>query len=203
MEYLHTIPPPEYKQELLFEDGDTDDIVTSVMEEDRIDASYMCEFAQNFTNDREGLKKLHDYIFHNFTFQEDPEGLQIISPPAVIQNSGITDCKKISNYIAAILKCNGVPYQYEFTSYTGNHRITHVYPSAILGGRIIPIDPVYSWYKGRNMFGKRRRYTFRKIFKKVGDSITGIETNTFIKDLIRDILLVTASTIIVNRILNF
>lgn len=170
----------EGKKEILHQEGNAQDIVNSVLAEDKIKADVKI-FARRFTPDVAGLKKLHDYFLYSFRYIEDPEGKQIIKTPAKTLKDGYGDCKTISITIAAVLKYYNIPYQYNFISQDKEEpEPTHVYITANLNGRTIILDPVFSYFEKSNKFNKRPPHTYIYKYGAAAIGRTTPDTKTII-----------------------
>lgn len=123
------IAPPSRTQEVRFERGSTQDIITVILDADRLAAPYTKEFAPyvDAGSVRETCRRLHAFVQDNITYQEDPAGVQCIKSPSMLFSTGVGDCKSFSVFIASVLGNLGIPYRYRFASYKARGEVTHVY----------------------------------------------------------------------------
>lgn len=126
----HTIAQPKNKREIKYPDGNTTDIIKTILwadaqPEHRNDLK---DFAGQF-RERDIEKTLYNvwkWVRQNVKYVLDPLGEQNIkSPSAAYKFTG--DCKSRSLFITSVLKNLGIPYAYRFASYTGAYPYTHVY----------------------------------------------------------------------------
>ena len=154
--------------------GTTEDIIQTVLEMDSETGPEMCEFAQQFDNGIEGLKKLWKFVRTEINYDLDPGGEQWIQTPAHLYDWGSGDCKSKTIFVNAVLHCLDIPYFIRFTRYDySDTKMRHVYTVAVVNGREIPIDTVY--YK----FGKEKPFAIKKDFQPMTKiaKISGCDDN--------------------------
>ena len=134
-----TIPRPDNHSEIRYKDGDTQDIINTILFADSKLGNNMCEFAKAFTNTYDSLYELWYFTRENITYLADEPGHERVKDPRVTWKDKSGDCKSFSLFIASVLKCLHIPYRYRFASYKGNDP-THVYIVAKLKNRDIIID---------------------------------------------------------------
>lgn len=150
------IPAPEGKTRVTHHSGNTEDIISELIEADKnFQSGGFCRFAQQFSADLEGLRALWKFVRTKIKYKEDALGFQGLQNPAALWASGVGDCKSKTLFINAVLRCIGVPYIIRFTSYSREPKPTHVYTVIIWNGQELPIDAVY------DKFGKEAPYTYK------------------------------------------
>lgn len=190
------LPKPSFSQTTYKLDGNTEDIVLAIKNLDKQDVSYFQDFANQFEDGIEGYRALHDFILENIQYVADADGEQLIKSPSRAFWDCEADCKGYSSIIAAFARCKGDRYEYEATSYSLMQPTPqHIYTTVILNNKRIPIDPVYSIYKGvnsfgivpmatqrdlaryNNKFGERKPYWHRQIITQSDSKIAGFKNN--------------------------
>lgn len=148
------IKPSTQAEEVLFADGDTDDIVSVILHGDRLAAPFTADFAPYF---RSGAtittgQKVWDFVKSNIRYKKDKNGHERIKSPGKLWADKEGDCKSMSIFVASILQNLGIPYKYRFAHYPNPSRpwdkdVNHVFVVAMdATGREIPIDPVADRY---------------------------------------------------------
>jgi hypothetical protein len=158
-----TIPKGSNKVDVLYPDGDTDDIIRTIFYADERSAKFTENFSEALArlSKYEVARELWLFIKNNVQYVEDQFGEQHIKSPGQLVTDGKGDCKSFSVFIGSVLQNLGIPYKYRFTAYSGNadgkkKRVTHVYVVVPNGKEEIIIDAVY------NRFNSEKRYTYKK-----------------------------------------
>ncbi len=136
---IKTIPPPDNKKVRMHNDGDTRDIIDTILYADSKIKNHMCEFSSAFQANYQGLYDLWDFTRNHITYLADEPGHERVKDPAVTWRDRSGDCKSFSLFIASVLKCLRIPHRYRFASYSGNDP-THVYVIAKLNNRNVILD---------------------------------------------------------------
>ena len=144
------IPSALGKSTVVFENGDTNDII-KVMDMGEADfkryGKDFCIWANhNFEATEQSLYKLWKMVREEITYKIDPEGKQLIKAPPALFKIGQGDCKSKTLFINAVLRCLEIPYVTRYVSYTMSTTVTHVYTVANLNGKKIIIDSVYQHF---------------------------------------------------------
>lgn len=147
------IRPAKLKNTVIHQNGDTWDIVSTVLKADKQSRKDTENFSKQFTRDKKGLLKLWLYVKNNFTYKEDENGQQWIKSPARLFHDKKGDCKSFTIFINSVLQNLKIDYITRFISQNSDKDPTHVYSVAILGDEKIILDAVY--YK----FNEEPRYT--------------------------------------------
>lgn len=145
-----SIKPSTEREEVMFADGDTDDIVSVILHGDSLAAPFTRDFAPYF---RAGStmatgQKVWDFVKQNIRYKKDKNGHERIKSPGKLWQDKEGDCKSMSLFVASILRNLGIPYKYRFAHYPNPSRpwdkdVNHVFVVALgSAGQEIPIDTV-------------------------------------------------------------
>lgn len=160
------IPDPKGKRTVIFQDGDTDDIIEVILMGEQRFGHYgkdFCKWANHeFQATEQGLKKLWEFV-HAIKYEVDPDGIQDIKIPPALYKIGKGDCKSKTLFVNAVLRCIGVPYKIRFTAYGMDTTVKHVYTIADLNGRKIIMDTVYDKFNQEALWGHKRDYDMPEI----------------------------------------
>ena len=166
-----SIPASKGKKETQHEDGSTEDIISSILEIDAESGKEMCNFAQQFKDGLNGLKRLFKFVRDEIKYKEDGFKEQNIKTPPALWALKYGDCKSKTIFINSVLYCLGIPYIIRFTRFDREStEMRHVYTIAYLNGRPIILDTVYK------KFGKEKPYSYKRDFKPMTkiNKISGI-----------------------------
>lgn len=180
------IPNPPRRETLLVKNGNTTDIIKSLMKVADMDyqAAQVAAFAQQFKGSNPDdqyskLKELWKYTRKEIQYEEDPEGKQLIKDPARVfwdnQKGDGTDCKSLSLFEYSVCRAIGVPCYFEFVSFfskreDSGQRITHVYPVAIVPGiGEVVLDAVYTKFDERPPGITRLVKKYTKVYHQMAD----------------------------------
>src|SRR5689334_5968859 len=100
-----TIPPPKGKVETMYQDGNTKDIIDTILHADSKLGTTMCEFASAFKKTYDGLYDLWQFVRSNIEYKADAPGNEKVKDPTVTWRDGYGDCKSFSLFIASVLRC--------------------------------------------------------------------------------------------------
>jgi len=172
----NTIPAPNGIVEIVTKIGNTQDIIEAILQSDEnYNSADFCTFAQQFSsthwkikNTMHGLYNLWYFVRYRIHYKEDPAGYQFIQTPSALWRRGIGDCKSKTLFITAVLRCIGIPYKIRFSSY-GTKDVKHVYPVAIVNGKSVVLDAV--WTK----FATQAPYSYIVDYNTNGGQISGIK----------------------------
>lgn len=147
------IPKPNNKRKVTVKNGNTQDIINSIL---KLDRSYKSKkfdkFARQFKG-KNGLKRLWTFVKYQIKYKKDSFDTSLQLTPPALWKRRYGDCKSKTLFINAVLRTLGIPYIIRFTNYKkGEKNIKHVYTVAIINGVEIPVDTVY------NVFGKEKKY---------------------------------------------
>jgi hypothetical protein len=163
------IPDSNLDIEIDHEDGNTQDIINSLLADDKENDKRFKEFAAQFEPTRRGLKELWYFVRHKIKYQTDGFGMQDIKQPAALWKIGYGDCKSKTLFITQIFKLLGISYIIRFTAPRKDTDIKHVYPVAILNGKEIVVDSVYT------RFDSEANFAYKKDYMAKIRSISGVE----------------------------
>ena len=148
-------PRPE-DDKVLYENGNTDDIIKTVLFGDSKCGYYTKKFAKSFVAPLgsggkteqllETCKNLWQFVKEQIPYQLDPGGYQFIKSPGRLWKEKSGDCKSFSLFCASVLKNLGIEYGYRFASYKQDDPTpTHVYIYVPAGsGKEIIVDAVWT-----------------------------------------------------------
>lgn len=147
-----TIKPSSQAEEVVFADGDTDDIVTVILHADKLASPFTERFAPYFRgrNVSETTRKIWDFVKTEIRYKRDKSGHERVKSPGKLWADKEGDCKSMSIFIASVLQNLGIPYKFRFAHYPNPGRpfdkdVNHVFVVAIdERGREIPVDTVAS-----------------------------------------------------------
>jgi hypothetical protein len=128
-----TIPAPKGKKDLLHNNGNTSDIIESILATDAVSQNQLKDFAP-YLKGKDLYSTLYNvwyFVRKYIPYQVDPLGYQFVKTPAATwfdAKRGLpSDCKSYSIFIANVLKNLGISAAYRFVAYNNNKDYTHVY----------------------------------------------------------------------------
>lgn len=138
------MPPPTHREVTWHPDGKTQDIVSAILEADRLNEKQTRDLAPELrgANDMETLRNVWFFVRSNIKYVKDKPGHERIKLPAKTWADRTGDCKSMSVFIAGILKNLKIRCKYRFTAYSAGP-VTHVYVVALLGRQEVILDAVY------------------------------------------------------------
>ncbi|MFZ4402091.1 MAG: transglutaminase domain-containing protein, partial [Bacteroidales bacterium] len=156
---MQTVSNPIGIRNTLYMNGNTSDIVNSILYADAKDKSDVSVLAAKLkgNTDLESCQNIWNYIKKNIVYRTDPPGNQFIKSPSKLYFDKIGDCKSFSIFYASLLKALNIQYKYRFASYSNDSKeFTHVY---VIAKNSIICDAVMS------SFNKEQNYKFKKDFE--------------------------------------
>lgn len=171
------IPKPNGIKDLVKKNGNTNDIIESILRLDTFYDPEFCQFAQQFAGDgrpgdTSGLRKLWSFIKYQIDYLKDPDGKSVQATPPATWKLGTADCKNKTLFVNAVLRCLRIPYIIRFTNYErGRQTVSHVYTVAIVDGKEIPIDTVWDSFGTEKKYEKKIDFPMTEIIE-----ITGINS---------------------------
>jgi len=154
----HTEP----REEIRYHDGDTGDIIETILVADAQSAEYIDQeglYCLRGKNDRETLKNVWAFVKYNLRYRPDRRGHEQVKKPGPLFSTGVGDCKSYSIAIGAILRALGYGYRYRFTAYKPGE-VTHVYVVATdRRGEPVILDAVH------DTFNEEVRYLSKRDIK--------------------------------------
>lgn len=160
------------KERIRFKDGDTDDIVTVILDMDAVSDKYVDPEAVQCllgADDYETLRNVWKFVKSNVTYKPDTRGKEVVKSPAALFALGKGDCKSFSIAEVALLRALGFKgIRYRFTSYKNSGDVTHVYVVCKLRGEDVILDAVHS------RFDDEVPYAWKKDIPAAKSHISGI-----------------------------
>lgn len=157
------IPAGNNIRKVMFLDGDTDDIIKTIMHADKDAAKYTKDFAQSLKgkNMMETCRNIWTWCRANVKYKIDPFAQQWIKSPAQTITDGYADCKSFSILVGSLFRniYPGAPVYYRFASFSSANIPTHVYVVAKDRGRDIIMDCVLP------QFNYQKQYTYKKDYQ--------------------------------------
>ena len=157
----HLIAPPRPQDDRVsYPDGNTQDIINTVLFADKIASKYTEKFAATLrgATGRETCRNIWEFVKTQIPYKLDPSGVQWIKSPGRLWADKAGDCKSFSVFTASCLKNLNLPYGYRFTSYRNDPTPTHVYVFVPLGkNKEIILDSVWD-----GPFDTQKEYTHKK-----------------------------------------
>lgn len=178
-----TIPKPDNRQATVHYDGNTHDIIETILSMNTTAEKQLQNFAKYFQSDSllNTSSLIWNFIKKNIKYSKDPAEIQLIKAPSQLWATKKGDCKSMALFVAGILFNLKIPFAYRFTSYSKNNEITHVYIIIhnFKTGQNIIIDPVYTH------FNSEKKFSFNKDIEMVKiATITGTEDNKSLENKI-------------------
>lgn len=156
------IPDSNYIEEVVNEDGDTQEIMNAILEADSENDTRFERFARQFPRTKDGLKILWGFTRYAITYQEDGFNRQDVKLAAALWKVQKGDCKSKTLFINQVLKVLNIPYKIRFVGYDGKS-IKHVYTVALWNGQEIPIDSVYKYFSKEPYHNIKKDYPMTRI----------------------------------------
>lgn len=130
-----------------YRDGDTDDIVETILYMDADSRRWVHEDAAadclRGATPEATLRNVWSFVKKNVKYRADKPGNERVQSPASLFATGRGDCKSFSIAEAALLRALNIPYKYRFASYKPGGDYTHVYVIARTPRGWVPIDAVH------------------------------------------------------------
>lgn len=157
----HIIKASPRDKRVIYRQGNTADIIRTIMYADTQSAQYIQPGAAAYLkgkNDRETLRNIYDFVKNNLRYQPDRPGHEIIRSPAYLYDTRTGDCKSFSIAIGALCRAMGIPYRFRFSAMSPNLEFHHVYVMATdrQTGKDIAMDAVYKEFNKQPQHEKRK-----------------------------------------------
>lgn len=160
------IKPYNDSIKLIHRNGDTDDIIEVVLKTLTENRSDVKALAKTFSKDYEGLREVFNLVKNNIQYQEDPDGGQWVQTPSYLwHKSQVGDCKSFTVFIASILHYMGISYIIRFVSFDKSKTPSHVYPIAVLNGKKVIMDAVYTWFDAEKPYTYHQDFAHKALIK--------------------------------------
>lgn len=166
------IPQPDWKEEVKHKDGDTMDIIDTILYADNRDnhvTSRIMRDAANKLQDADPYQTLYNvwaFVKDNIKYKADTPGHEKIKDPGYLYHYGEGDCKSFSLMIGSILRnYKNIGFSYRFVSYQNQNDYSHVYVIAFIKGikRAIIVDAVHSKFDDEVPYTMKKDYSMTKI----------------------------------------
>lgn len=148
------------RKERNFRDGDTEDIISTILRMDKEADQYINADAAKCLKGKDGYETLRNvwrFVKSNVRYKTDRPGKEVVKSPAALFSLKSGDCKSFSISEAALLRALGFKgIRYRFVAYGGNKEVTHVYIVCKLNGQDVILDAVY------HSFDQEEPYTWKK-----------------------------------------
>jgi len=131
-------------KKVMYPDGDTDDIIKTILLGDRLSRGFTEKLAPALKGRdlKDTLNNVFWFVKDNIKYSIDEPGHEIVKSPGATWAENYADCKSLSVFIGSLLQNLGIRYVYRFASYAPGD-VTHVYPVAFLpSGRPVIMDTV-------------------------------------------------------------
>lgn len=140
------------------QDGDTSDIIATILAADEQAAQFTKEFAQSLkgATQRESCYNIWHFVRHNITYVRDAPGNEKIQSPGRLWATKKGDCKSFSVFEASCLRNLGIPYTYRFTAYNGATEYGHVYIVAHTDQGDVIMDAVHTRFDDQVAYTKKK-----------------------------------------------
>lgn len=140
------IRPSQLQEFTRFRDGDTGDIIETILAMDADSARWIlpggvrCLLGKT---DMQTLENVWRFVHENVRYQADRLGHERVKSPGALFTSGVGDCKSFSIAEGALLRALGIPFSYRFAAY-GPGNFTHVYVVADTQRGQVILDAVHT-----------------------------------------------------------
>lgn len=172
LNYIATklIKPAVFVSALKYPDGNTEDIITEIVNTDKISQGDTAAFAPYMrgVNTFETLSKIWHFVKKNIKYKLDEFGYQYVKTPSRTWSDKYADCKSYSIFIASLLKNLQIPFYYRFVSFYQNGEYTHVYIVVPLNGKLVIMDDVMPAFNTEKPFAKKYDIDMTKIYQLSG-----------------------------------
>jgi len=162
----HIIRPPRGTSVVRYQRGSTADIVTVILQQDRIsqrDIDAQAAECLRGRNQRETLENVFRFVKGNIRYRADRPGTEKVKSPAALFGDGVGDCKSYSLAIVALARALGITdLRYRFVAYEPGD-VTHVYPVARVGGKNVVLDAVYGKFDRELSYHRKQDETAASI----------------------------------------
>lgn len=166
------IKSSQLKEAVRYKDGDTPDIITAILEMDRISDRWVNKDEVEClrgNSDEETLYNVWALVKKNVRYRPDRPGREVVKSPGALFKIKSGDCKSFSIAEAAMLRQLGFKnIKFRFVSYSPDAIVTHVYIVVRHKGQEYILDAVH------DRFDQEVPYTFKQDIKAYSSGISGI-----------------------------
>jgi len=157
-QYQHLIGTVDNNTDVTAPNGNTRDIMNTVLFADGKAGAYCAQLAQALKGADQVQTCYNVWKFwkENVKYSEDRDGVQVIKSPAMLYHLGEGDCKSYSVAVAACLKQLGIQYAYRFITQTASEPFHHVYIVAYTDKGTVLIDCVIDFFNKENPYERKK-----------------------------------------------
>jgi hypothetical protein len=140
------------REETIFENGDTEDIISVILRADGMAAHFTEQFAPYLRGQttKETAENVWNFVKAHIRYRKDRVGHERVKSPGKLWEDGEGDCKSYSVFMGSIYRNLGLAYKYRFAHYPSgrlDRDVNHVFPVVIdERGREIPTDAVADYF---------------------------------------------------------
>lgn len=166
-----TIPQPHLQQAVLYNDGDTGDIMKEVLDCFNDSKEQLKAFAPHLRGSslRATCQNIWNFVKMNISYKVDPPGVQWIKEPQRTWYDKVCDCKSYSIFIASVLHNLGIKGTFRFVSFKSSDSTpTHVYIVVKDGNSLIKIDGVMPAFDVEKPYTHKHDYNMSQISRMSG-----------------------------------
>lgn len=169
------IPDPELSNNIRYEDGNTEDIIETIIYADKASnfkASREMKSVSEQLLDDDIMKTLYNvwaFVKSQIKYNADKLGHEKIKSPARLWHDKSGDCKSFSLMVGSILRnYKNIGYSYRFVMYPRQSDYSHVYVIAHLRNKNVIIDSVHTAFNSEVPFLKKLDIKMTKISHLTG-----------------------------------
>jgi predicted transglutaminase-like cysteine proteinase len=155
------IAPPRGRADVRYQNGDTRDIITVILDADAdSDQSVNRDAVECLrgATDYDTLRNVWKFVRSNNTYRADRPGHERVKSPAALYADGHGDCKSYSIAEVALLRALGFKgIRYRFAAYSAGD-FTHVYVVCRSMGRDVILDAVHTRFDDEVRYTRKRDY---------------------------------------------
>ncbi len=157
-QYQHLIGTVDNNTDVTAPNGNTRDIMNTVIFADGKAGAYCAQLAQALkgADQVQTCYNIWKFWKENVKYAEDQDGVQLIKSPAVLYHLGEGDCKSYSVAVAACLKQLNINYAYRFITQTASEPFHHVYIIAYTNKGTVLIDCVIDFFNKENPYERKK-----------------------------------------------
>ncbi len=160
------IIPSEMREVLRYKDGDTGDIITTILRMDKEADRYIDQEAVQClvgADDYETLRNVWKFVKGNVKYRIDAPGKEVVKSPAALFKMGKGDCKSFTVSAIALMRSLGFKgLRYRFAAYGNSDAVTHVYAVCKLRGKDVIVDAVYGAFDEQSPYSWKKDYPAAK-----------------------------------------
>jgi hypothetical protein len=167
LEAVKLTKKPADRDEVVYKDGDTSDIIKTVLIADKMatDKRFLKRLAPLLKgrNDYETARNVWNWTKKNIPYVKDKLGYERIRLPHKtiwdsyrFKDGG--DCKTFTIFVCDLLRELGIKSIIRFIAQKGQSKATHVYTVALIDGKEVVTDAVYTKFDSEPYYSKKWDY---------------------------------------------